>query len=163
MIAFLTRLAAGPRVTSGLAVLALLGGCHRHADTAAIADTVRANIAATVAGFNAHDPRRIIANDAPEWVSMIHGTPNATGLQQDLIQARQEAAVPAARLVIGDITVDVAAAGDLATSRTSYAYTHTDAKTGFSYIERGNWVQEWKRQADGSWKAAWQIFADAPS
>ena len=30
MIAFLTRLAAGPRVTSGLAVLALLGGCHRH-------------------------------------------------------------------------------------------------------------------------------------
>ncbi len=153
------------RIATGIATLALLAGCHHkdHADRRAIAGTIKGHITSVTAAFNAHDAEKSVAFDSAEWIGMSHGAANKVGAAADLAAAKQQLADPAAKLVIGDPAIDVAKKGDMAVSRTTYAYTFTDPKTKKPATEHGNWVQQWKVQADGGWKAVLEVISDTPA
>ena len=57
---------------------------------------------------------------------------------------------------------NMSASGDLGYTAGSYALTTNDA-TGRPTIERGKYIEVWKKQSDGSWKVIEDIFnADTP-
>lgn len=47
--------------------------------------------------------------------------------------------------------IDVARSGDLAFEQGTYEFTQHDAR-GRPVVERGTYVQAWKKQGDGAWK-----------
>jgi ketosteroid isomerase-like protein len=55
------------------------------------------------------------------------------------------------------VTEDVRVSGDLAVSRGTYEGKTSLKAGGFSIQEKGKWVTASERQADGSWKAFWDI------
>jgi hypothetical protein len=52
-------------------------------DTAAIAETIKTDVAQLVAGLNAHDAVKTTAYDAPNIVSMECGSPSTIGVDAD--------------------------------------------------------------------------------
>ncbi len=130
------------------------------ADVGKIADTVKADAQQLVTDFNAHDAVKAVSHDADTILIMFHGAPNATGKDADLATTKKQVADPLAKLAISDELVDVAASGDLAVYRATYAFTYTDPKTGKPTTENGNWLVGYKPQADGSWKIVWDVVSD---
>ena len=62
------------------------------------------------------------------------------------------------------LKVEVAKSGDVGYTRGAYTTTSTDSKTKKVMVEKGKYVTVFKKQADGSWKAAEDIFnPDAPA
>ena len=157
------------RVVTGIAIAALLAGCTAQApadavDTAKIGEAVKAQSAALLAAFNAHDAEKAVSFDAPDYIGMFHGQPNVVGPEADLAITKAQVADPAAKVSVSDETVSVAAAGDRALWRSTYAYTYTDPATKQPKTETGNFLIGWRKQEDGSWKAAWSVISDtAPS
>ena len=153
------------RFASTAVALGLLAACGAQpdatpVDTAKIAETVRANAAAVIAAFNAHDAEKAVSYDAPDYIGMFHGTPNVVGPEADLALTKQQVADPAAKVTVSAEDVSVAAAGDRALWRATYAYTYTDPKTKQPTTENGNWLIGWRMQEDGSWKEAWGVVSD---
>lgn len=146
--------------------LGLLGACGAQqssapaADNSAIADAVKGQATALVAAFNAHDAEKAVSFDAPDYIGMFHGAPNVVGPEADLVLTKQQVADPAAKVTVSDEDVSVAQAGDRALWRSTYAFTYTDPKTKQPTTENGNWLIGWRKQADGSWKAAWGVVSD---
>jgi ketosteroid isomerase-like protein len=130
------------------------------ADTGKIAAAIRADVDQLVVQFNAHDAVAAVSHDAPGIVIMFHGTPNGVGQAADLAVTKQQVADPMAKVTVSDVTVDVAASGDLAVYRATYAYTATDPKTKGPVVEHGNWLIGYRLQADGTWKIIWDIVSD---
>ena len=116
-----------------------------------------------VADFNAKDAAKAVAHDAADYVGMFHGAPNLVGPAADLELTQQQLADPAVKLAVSDEVVDMAASGDLAVVRATYAYTFTDPKTKAPTTENGNWVLGYKTQADGAWKISWAVVSDTPA
>ncbi|HEX3364533.1 YybH family protein [Phenylobacterium sp.] len=133
------------------------------ADTSKIADAVKADAQAAVAALNAHDADKAVSHDAPSIIGMFHGAPNLSGPAEDLASTKQQLADPAFHLTISNENVDVASGGDMAIYRASYTATLTDPKTKKPMTELGNWVVQYKPQADGSWKMALSVVADTPA
>jgi len=67
---------------------------------------------------------------------------------------------PAANVSVSNEIVDVAASGDMAVYRATYAYRFTDPATKQPATEHGNWLMGYKVQPDGSWKLAWGVVSD---
>lgn len=57
------------------------------------------------------------------------------------------------RVSLIDETVDVASSGDLAVYRG--AYNEDNGRAGVLMTHKTNFIAEFKRQRDGSWKIAW--------
>ena len=129
-------------------------------DTAKAAEAVKADLTQMVADFNAKDAAKAVAHDAPDYVGMFHGAPNVVGPEQDLAMTKMEMTDPAMKLVVSDQVVDVAASGDMAVVRSTYAYTFTDPKTKAIGTQNGNWVVGYKSQPDGAWKIGWAVVSD---
>jgi ketosteroid isomerase-like protein len=53
--------------------------------------------------------------------------------------------------------VEVSRAGDLAYTQGTYA-NQFDLADGTTATERGKWVSVWKKQADGTWKVAVDVY-----
>jgi ketosteroid isomerase-like protein len=150
-------------IAVALSLLAACGGQQSAApaaDNAKIAEAVKGQAAGLVAAFNAHDAEKAVSYDAPDYVGMFHGAPNVVGPEADLALTRQQVADPAAKVTVSNEDVSVAEAGDRALWRSTYAYTYTDPKTKQPTTENGNWLIGWRKQADGSWKAAWGVVSD---
>ena len=124
-----------------------------------IAHTIKAEVAQLIAGINAHDVMKATAFDAPGIVSMESGRPPSTGIQaerQGLGFAFK--ANPDWRIRLIDETVDVAKAGDMAVYRGTY---HQDSsQAGAPMTQLVNFIAEFKRQKDGSWKVAWSVVSN---
>ena len=153
------------QLATAAAVLGLLVGCSAHpaaqtADTGKIADAVKADVAALVTAFNAHDADKAVSFDAPDYVGMMHGLPNVVGPEGDLALTKQQLADPAAKLEVSGEDVSVAAAGDRAMFQSTYAYTFTDPTTKKLKTEHGNWLAGFRKQADGSYKIKWSVVSD---
>lgn len=156
------------RVTSlaPLAAVLLAAGCSapapatKPADTGKAADEVKDGMGKLIAAFNAHDLAGAVALDAPDFVGMLHGMPNAIGPEGDSAVTKQQMADPAQKVDAQDARVDVASAGDMAVWRATYSYTFTDPVKKAPTTERGNWVTVWKRQADGTMKIALSMVSD---
>ncbi len=129
-------------------------------DTAAIADTIKADMQKLVGEINAHDAVSAVKHDAPDYLGMFHGMPNVKGPDEDLVLTQQQLADPALQVVISNEVVDVAAAGDMAVLMANYVMTYTDPATQQPATENGNWVVGYKVQPDGSWKMAWGVISD---
>lgn len=160
----MTRFAQLRLATAALA-FGMLAACAAQpdtapVDTAKIADAVKANTAGLIAAFNAHDAEKAVSYDAPDYVGMFHGSPNVVGPEADLALTKQQVADPASKVTVSAEDVSVAAAGDRALWRATYAYTFTDPKTKQPTTENGNWLIGWRKQEDGSWKEAWGVVSD---
>jgi ketosteroid isomerase-like protein len=123
-------------------------------DTAAVAETIKADVAQLVAGINAHDAVQATAYDAPNIVSMQCGSPPAVGANVDR-EAFQTgfARDPLWKVSLIDETVDVSSSGDLAVYRGTYNEDHGHA--GVLMTHKTIFMAEFKRQSDGSWRMVW--------
>ena len=123
-------------------------------DTAAIAETIRTDPAQLVAGLNAHDPAKTTAFDAPNIIFMECGSPSTIGVEADRDGFKMGFAHdPFWKVSLIDETVDVASSGDLAVYRGTYHEDHSRA--GVLMTHKTNFIAEFKRQSDGSWKIVW--------
>lgn len=138
----------------------LVASCSGGGDTSKVADEVKAAMDDAIAGFNAHDAARATAVDAPGFIGMFHGMNNTNGVAQDLALTQTMLNDPAAKIEADSSEINVAAAGDMAVWRASYAFTHTDAVTKAVATERGNWVMIFRRQPDGKLKATLGVVSD---
>ena len=132
---------------------------RRSDDKPAVAETIRKDIAQLVAGINAHDPLRATAYDAPDVISMECGRPSSIGIEADREGLKMGFEhTPSWRISLIDETVDVANSGDLAVYRGTYNEDNTRA--GVPMTHKMNFIAEFKRQPDGSWKIAWYIVSN---
>jgi ketosteroid isomerase-like protein len=123
-------------------------------DTAAIAETIKADVAQLVAGLNAHDAVKTTAFDTPNIISMECGSPSTVGVEADREAFKMGfARDPLWRVSLIDETVDVASSGDLAVYRGTY--NEDNSRAGVLMTHKTNFIAEFKRQSDGSWKIAW--------
>ena len=123
-------------------------------DTAAIAKTIRADVAQLVAGLNAHDPVKTTAYDAANIVSMECGSPATVGIEADREGFKTGFAHdPLWKVSLIDETVDVASSGDLAVYRGTY--NEDNSRDGVLMTHKTNFLAEFKHQSDGSWKIVW--------
>ncbi len=123
-------------------------------DTAVIAKTIKADVAQLVAGLNAHDPVKTTAYDAPNVISMECGSPSTVGIEADREGFKMGFAHdPLWKVSLIDETVDVASSGDLAVYRGTY--NEDNSRAGVLMTHKTNFLAEFKRQSDGSWKIVW--------
>jgi ketosteroid isomerase-like protein len=123
-------------------------------DTAEIAQTIKADVAQLVAGLNAHDVAKTTAYDAPNVISMECGRPSTVGIEADREGFKMGfAREPSWRVSLIDETVDVASSGDLAIYRGTYNEDNTHA--GVPMTHKMNFIAEFQRQNDQSWKIVW--------
>jgi ketosteroid isomerase-like protein len=123
-------------------------------DKAAIAQTIKTDVAQLVAGLNAHDAAKTTAYDAPNIISMECGSLPAVGVEADRDGFKSGFAHdPFWRVSLIDETVDVASSGDLAVYRGTY--NEDNGRAGVLMTHRTNFIAEFKRQSDQSWKIVW--------
>jgi uncharacterized protein (TIGR02246 family) len=124
---------------------------------AADEQAIRDGEAQWVKDFAAKDVEKVAAHYADDGSSMIPLMTLMTG--KDAIRAglKQEFSDPNSSLDFHPTKVKVSKSADLAYSQGTYAYTSTDPKTKKAVIEHGNYVEVYKKQADGSWKVAADI------
>jgi ketosteroid isomerase-like protein len=123
-------------------------------DQSAIAKTIKAAVAQVVAGINAHDPIKTTAYDAPDIISIECGSPSTVGIEADREGFRLGFQHdPLWKVSLIDETVDVARGGDLVVYRGTY--NEDNGHDGVLMTHRTNFIAEFKRQSDGSWKIVW--------
>lgn len=124
------------------------------ADTTAIANIIKTDVAQLVAGLNAHDVDRTTAYDDTNVISMECGSPSTFGIAADREGFKNGfAGDPDWRVSLIDETVDVADSGDLAVYRGTY--NEDNGRAGVLMTHKTNFLAEFKRQGDGSWKIVW--------
>ena len=127
--------------------------------TAQIAEMIRQDVAAMIAGINAHDVARATRFDAPDMVSMESGRPPSIGAAADregLGFAFQHSPTWRVRLI--DETVDVAGSGDMAVYRGTYWQDSTN--NGVAMTQKVNFIAGFRKQGDGSWQVAWSVVCN---
>ncbi len=123
-------------------------------DTTVIAETIKMDVAQLVAGINAHDAVKTTAYDAPNIISMECGSPSTFGVEADREGFKRGFARDADwRVSLIDETVDVASSGDLAVYRGTY--NEDNSRAGVLLTHKTNFLAEFNRQSDGSWKIVW--------
>ncbi len=123
-------------------------------DQSAIAETIKGAVAQVVAGINAHDPIKTTAYDAPDIVSMECGNPSTVGIEADREGFRQGFQHdPLWKVSLIGETVDVTASGDLAVYRGTY--NEDNGSDGVLMTHKTNFIAEFKRQSDRSWRMVW--------
>ena len=148
-----------------LALVLLISGCGqqtpkdtRAADESALRDldaqwskaAAARDVDASVSYYS--DDASLLAPNAP-----------AVGDKQSIHAAWAALLAPDASLSWQASKVDVARSGDLAYVMGVYQLTTKDARGNFT-TDRGKYVEVWKKQADGSWKTAADIFnTDLPA
>jgi ketosteroid isomerase-like protein len=129
------------------------------ADKAAIAQTIKTDVAQLVSGLNAHDAVKTTAYDAPDIISMECGSPPTVGVEADRDGFKTGFAHdPFWRVSLIDETVDVASSGDMAVYRGTYNEDH--GRAGVLMTHKTNFIAEFKRQSDRSWKIVWYTVSN---
>jgi uncharacterized protein (TIGR02246 family) len=129
----------------------------RAADEAAI----RQASAGMLAGAQAKDADRVVSYFTDDVVVHYSNFP-----QQNKQQARDGWAAVMANsgyaITWGPHHVEVARSGDIAVEVGTYEFTQNDAR-GRPVVERGTYMQSWRKMADGSWKISADIAVAAPA
>jgi uncharacterized protein (TIGR02246 family) len=107
------------------------------------------------------DADKMAAYYADNAVLMVPGMEAARG--KDAIRGafKQLFADPAASLTFQASTVDVAKSGDLGYTQGTYQLTMTNPATHKVLNDHGSYVTDYRKQADGSWKAVADITVSA--
>jgi uncharacterized protein (TIGR02246 family) len=99
------------------------------------------------------------ADDAVVFNSGEEPLRGKTAMRDD--SKKKMAADPTSSMSFKELTVDVAKSGDLAYTTGSYESTGTDPKTHKLTRDHGYYVTNYRKQADGSWKAVSDIAISA--
>lgn len=108
------------------------------------------------------DAEKFMSYFAPDASVSPQGMPIAEGHDAIRQVLNGMMAMPGFALAWEVTKADVAASGDLGYTAGTYTMTSNDA-AGSPMTEKGKYVTIWKKQQDGQWKVAQDIFnADAP-
>src|SRR4051812_34044808 len=145
-----------------IAVIAALGvsGCTKGAkatstvDPAQIEQSIRAQEAQWQKDYAAKDVNALAGHYADDAALVNAGDP-VVKTDTDRRKALQAFLTdPNMQITFAADRVEVAQAGDLAYSRGHYSMTMTDSATHKPVDSHGTYLTIYKKQADGSWKAA---------
>jgi uncharacterized protein (TIGR02246 family) len=105
-----------------------------------------------VKDFNSKDMDKIVGHYADDGSVLMPNLAIMTG--KDAIRAGLKDAIadPAFSIDLQTGKVEVSKGSDLAYSQGTYTYTGTDPKLKKKVLEKGKYVEVYKKQADGSWK-----------
>ena len=128
----------------------------RAQDEQAIRDTE----AAWVKAFATKEPAKAGAFYADDADSMLPDTPLMSGKQAILAGMKPELGDPNFSLVFAPTKIEIAKSGEIAYSKGWFKYTTTDPKTKKRVGQAGNYVEVYKKQADGTWKVEEDIATE---
>lgn len=140
---------------AGTALALGLGGCGQQggtADTATIANTIKADQQKWNDQFKAKDQEGLLSHYADDAFFMAGG-PAANGSTEIRKAYADALADHYFQVTVGNDKVDVAASGDLAYARGHFTESHQDPKSHQIVTESGSYLTVYKKQQDGSWKA----------
>jgi uncharacterized protein (TIGR02246 family) len=130
-------------------------------DTHAIDEkAIRDTEAAWVKAFATKEPEKAAAFYADDAASMLPDTPLMTGRQAIIAGMKPELGDPNFSLVFAPTKIEIAQSGDIAYSQGTFQYTTTDPKTKKRVGQAGNYVEVYKKQADGTWKVEEDIATE---
>ena len=142
------------------AMTLLLGACEQRATPEAKPDPAAATAAVDqveqqmLAAFQAKDAARLTAHYAPDAVLALPGQTAAKGIDAIGQVNARDLADPNFKLSFTNEETEVAASGDLAYTLGNFNVTYTNPETKQPEDGAGNYITVFKKQADGSWKAA---------
>jgi len=121
---------------------------------------IRDSEAAWMKAFATKMPERAAAFYADDADSMLPDTPLMTGRQAIIAGMKPELGDPNFSLVFAPAKVEIAKSGDIAYSQGRFQYTTTDPRTKKRVGQAGNYVEVYKKQADGSWNVEEDIATE---
>jgi uncharacterized protein (TIGR02246 family) len=153
---------------AAITLVVILAGCKQapppvpkthDADVKAIRDLETAQLQ----GFAARDLDKICAFYADDASAFWPGAPVINGIAAIKTAFKPFLADKNFTNTFASDKVDVAKSGDLGYSQGAYTMTMTDPKTKKVLTEKGKYVEVFRKQADGGWKAVADIInEDAP-
>jgi len=142
-------------------------GCTKKAeaaaDTAKIADAIRAQEAGWQQGYNDKDINVLAAEYADDAAIANPGEALATtdvGRRKSLQALLSD---PNLKISFASDRVTVASSGDVASSRGHYTITTTDKATNKAVTSSGTYLTVYKKQADGGFKAVEDVIIPGPA
>ena len=132
------------------------------ADTAAIAEAIRAQEAQWNRDYAARAGAAVAAHYAPDGTLRAPGAPLAVGPEAIRAADRAMLADPAFQLEFAADRVEVAASGDLAYTRGHFTLRTTDPASRQPATIAGSYLTVWRKQADGSWKVLEDMITPGP-
>jgi len=162
------RLRTAVFLATGVLFALLQSGCMQSSTTApATPDTraadekaIRDTEAAWVKAFATKQPEKAAAFYADDAASMLPDTPLMTGRKAIIAGMGPELGDKNFSLVFAPSKVEIAKSSDIAYSQGTFKYTTTDPKTGKRVGQTGNYVEVYKKQADGTWKVEEDIATE---
>jgi ketosteroid isomerase-like protein len=147
------------RMVVGLAALAVAAvGCQKvggdASDPAAIATAIKADEKAWSDEFQAktRNMEALVGHYADDAYFVAPGVKPASGMTEIRRVYAEGLADPNFNIKFAADKVDVAQAGDMATSQGRFEQTYTDAESKAAVKVGGSFLTVYKKQADGSWK-----------
>jgi uncharacterized protein (TIGR02246 family) len=142
----------------------LLTGCSQAPPPAS--DTREADVKAIQADgeqwqkdFAAKDGDKLASHYTDDVVVMNPGQPLIKGKEAARANLKPMLSDPAFKLTFEIGKVEVARSGDIGYATGPYRLTYTDPVSKKVIDDKGNYVEVYKKQADGSWKSAYDITA----
>jgi ketosteroid isomerase-like protein len=138
------------------------GGGH-HADTAKIADDIKAKEAQWQRDYAAKNVEALAGQYADDGAIAGPGDPLATSDGDRRKALGGLVSDPNFALTFASDRVLVAKSGDLASSRGHYSLTMTDKATNKPATSSGSYLTVYRKQDDGSWKAVEDFITPGPA
>lgn len=118
------------------------------------------------AAFAAGDPDGLAALYADDAIRMMPDLPAWVGheaIRAGFASEAEQNAEDLASIEVDNVSADAVLFGDWATVRGTFTAVRTPADGGEPISVTGKWMALLNRQADGTWKVAWDIWnRDAP-
>jgi ketosteroid isomerase-like protein len=141
-----------------------LAGCKEegHVDTAKIAADIKAQEVQWMRDYNDRNVNAAVGHYTDDAVVAAPGEPLAAGTAERRKAIEALVGDPNFKLDFASDDQQVAKAGDMAYSRGHYTIQATDKATNKPVTGSGNYVVIFRKQDDGSWKAAADFITPGP-
>jgi ketosteroid isomerase-like protein len=126
-------------------------------DPARVVDAIKADEVHWNADWKSGDPEKVAAHFGSGAVVMIPGAAPLVGAAAIKAGVQQAMNDPDFAYAFASDKVQVASSGDLAVSRGAYTETSDDPAAKTKVTTAGTFVTVYKPQADGVWRAVWDI------
>ena len=147
-------------VFASITLLALAASCTHQSDTvAADIRNIKADQIQWLNDFNARDLDKMVSHYTEDVVVMEVGTPVKRGRPNVRKMYTEMLADPAYSADFAPSQVEVAKSGDIGYAIGSYTSGMTDPNTKKPIVDRGSYIDIYKKQKDGSWKIVADIGA----
>jgi uncharacterized protein (TIGR02246 family) len=104
--------------------------------------------------FAAKDADKLVSHYTDDVLYVSAGAPVVKGREATKTMFKEWVADPASSLTFEVSRVEVAQSGDLAYAQGPFRLTATNPATKKPFEDKGTYLAVYKKQADGSWKAA---------